>query len=115
MSERVPSDLSLPPSGHPWPRPHPDSPTGARIAAPTGPQTYYICLYGHLDAHWSAWFDGMSIRNAPDGTCVLSGRVADQAMLHGILNKIRDLALPLLALTCLGDGEMGEHGEYVTK
>ena len=61
-------------------------------------ETYHIRIKGHLSAHWSDWFDGMTIRNEPNGDAVLTGPVADQAALHGLLTKIRDLGLPLLAL-----------------
>jgi hypothetical protein len=60
---------------------------------------YYIRLSGHLDQHWSAWFDGMAITNEPNGETILNGLLADQAALHGVLMKIRDLGLPLLAVT----------------
>jgi hypothetical protein len=60
---------------------------------------YHIRVAGHLDSHWSAWFDGLTIANEPNGEAVLSGAVADQAALHGLLSKIRDLGLPLLAVT----------------
>lgn len=60
---------------------------------------YTIRLRGHLDARWSDWFDGMTIAHAgdPDET-ILSGYLPDQAALHGILIKIRDLNLPLIAV-----------------
>ena len=61
--------------------------------------TYHIRLKGHLDGHWSGWFEGMNISNEPNGEMVLSGSLADQAALHGVLIKIRDLGLPLLAVT----------------
>jgi hypothetical protein len=59
---------------------------------------YHIRLKGHLDSNWSAWFEGMSISNEPNGEAVLRGPLADQAALHGVLIKIRDLGLPLLAV-----------------
>ena len=58
---------------------------------------YEIRVEGHLDrSRWSRWFDGMEVRPAEDGTTVLSGLVADQAALHGLLAKVRDLGLPLI-------------------
>jgi hypothetical protein len=63
------------------------------------PSTYHIRLKGHLDGHWSAWFAGMTITNEPNGEAVLRGPLPDQAALHGVLIKIRDLGLPLLAVT----------------
>ena len=63
------------------------------------PAHYEIRVEGHLDrGRWSRWFDGMEVRPAEDGTTVLSGAVADQAALHGLLAKVRDLGLPLIAL-----------------
>ncbi len=62
---------------------------------------YEIRVGGHLDARWAAWFDGLTLVHASDGTTVLSGPVADQAALHGVLARIRDLGLPLVAVTRL--------------
>jgi len=59
---------------------------------------YQFCLKSHIDLYWSDWFAGMTIRHAPHGVTVLTGAVADQAALHGLLNKIRDLGLTLLEL-----------------
>jgi hypothetical protein len=60
---------------------------------------YHVRIKGHLDSHWSAWFDKMTISNEANGEAVLCGPLPDQAALHGVLIKIRDLGLPLLALT----------------
>jgi hypothetical protein len=59
---------------------------------------YEIRVKGHLDSRWSVWFDGLTISNLPDGEALLSGTLADQAALHGVLMKVRDLGLPLLAV-----------------
>jgi hypothetical protein len=59
---------------------------------------YEIRLQGHLDARWAAWFDGLALTNESDGTTLISGPVADQAALHGLLRKIRDIGLPLLSI-----------------
>jgi hypothetical protein len=59
---------------------------------------YHIRLKGHLADHWSAWFDNMTISNEANGEAVLRGPLPDQAALHGVLIKIRDLGLPLLAI-----------------
>ena len=66
---------------------------------------YQIVVRGHLEAHLVAWFNGMDIQNLPGGEAVLSGPVVDQAMLHGLLIKIRDLGLPLVSVRCLGAEE----------
>lgn len=59
---------------------------------------YEIRMKGHLDARWAYWFEGMSLTRASDGTTVLYGPVADQAALHGMLRKIRDLGLALVSV-----------------
>jgi len=63
------------------------------------PGRYEIRLRGHLDPRWAAWFDGLSLTNSSDGTTVIGGPVADQAALHGLLQKVRDLGLPLVSVT----------------
>jgi len=60
---------------------------------------YAIRLAGHLDARWAAWFDGLTVRREADGTTVISGSIADQAALHGVLQRVRDLGLPLVSVT----------------
>ena len=64
--------------------------------ARAGPSDYEIRVQGILDRMWSDWFDGFTITPQPDGETWLVGRVADQAALHGILDKIGELGLPLL-------------------
>jgi hypothetical protein len=63
------------------------------------PERYEIRLRGHLDSRWAAWFDGLSLTNSSDGTTVIGGQVADQAALYGLLQKVRDLGLPLVSVT----------------
>ena len=60
--------------------------------------TYRIRVGGHLDDRWSDWLEGLVIQRQADGTTVLVGPVVDQAALHGVLARIRDLALPLLSV-----------------
>jgi hypothetical protein len=60
--------------------------------------TYEIRVQGQLDQHWSAWFNGLAISYDADGNTVLRGSLVDEAALHGVLSKVRDLALPLLAV-----------------
>jgi hypothetical protein len=57
-----------------------------------------IRLKGHLEARWVKWFDGLAITLEENGNTLLSGPVADQAALHGILKKVRDIGLPLLSV-----------------
>ena len=64
-----------------------------------GPGHYEIRLKGHLGTRWAAWFDGLSIAHGSDGTTTIYGQVADQAALHGLLQKVRDLGLPLISVT----------------
>ncbi|MCC6496617.1 MAG: hypothetical protein IT193_10225 [Propionibacteriaceae bacterium] len=62
------------------------------------PAAYLIRVAGRLDARWEPWFDGLTLTRDDDGTTGLSGPVADQAQLHGLLAKIRDLGLELVSL-----------------
>lgn len=60
---------------------------------------YSIRVKGHLDPRWSEWFDGLTITNLTSGVSELSGDIVDQAELHGILTRIRNLNVPLLSVT----------------
>lgn len=60
---------------------------------------YRIRIGGHLDQRWADWFGDMTLSREADGTTLLHGPVADQSALHGLLQTIRDLGLPLLAVT----------------
>lgn len=64
--------------------------------------TYEFRVEGHLDGHWSTVLEGLRLRRDGDGTSILSGRVADQAQLHGILSRLRDLGAPLLSMGAVG-------------
>lgn len=63
---------------------------------------YELRVQGHLDQYWSAWFDGFTITPQDDGTTILHGVVRDQAELHGLLAKVRDLGTALISVTPLG-------------
>ena len=63
------------------------------------PSRYEIRVRGRLDARWAAWFDGLSLTYESDGITVIQGPIVDQAALHGLLRKVRDLGLPLIAVT----------------
>jgi hypothetical protein len=67
----------------------------------TPTEIFEIRLKGHLDRRWASWFDGMTITLTEDGDTILTGAVADQAALHGLLKKVRDLGLPLRSLHSL--------------
>lgn len=62
------------------------------------PEIFEIRLQGQLDMRWASWFDGLTITQTEDGDTILAGPVADQAALHGLLKKVRDLGLPLLSI-----------------
>ena len=64
----------------------------------TSPALYEIRVHGRLEPRWSTWFDGFTLTPEPDGTTVISGRVVDQAALHGLLQSLRDLGLPLVSV-----------------
>jgi hypothetical protein len=64
--------------------------------------TYYIIrIEGHISASWASWFEGLEIRREESGETVLSGTLVDQTALHGVLMRIRDLGLPLVAVSRL--------------
>jgi hypothetical protein len=67
-----------------------------------GPAAYTLLVDGHLDHHWSSWFDDLTLTHNDDGTTSLCGAVSDQSQLHGLLIKIRDLGLTLIALDVTG-------------
>ncbi len=69
-----------------------------------GPGRYEIRLKGHLDTRWAAWFDGLTLTHGSDGTTLIHGPVADQSALHGLLQKARDLGLPLISVTQVEPG-----------
>ncbi len=62
---------------------------------------YEIRIGGHLDRHWSAWFDDLTLTHESDGTTKLRGFVADQAALYGVLTKVRDLGIVLISVEAL--------------
>ena len=68
---------------------------------------YQIRVKGHLRPEWTEWFDDMTIIHEADGATTLSGPVVDQAALHGLLIKVRDLGLELIAVN---RGESGQEG-----
>jgi hypothetical protein len=79
------------------------------IDTPTSnPQYYEIRLKGHLDDRWAEWFEGLTITLEDNGDTLLTGPVVDQAALHGLLKKVRDLGMPLVSVSPL------EHGPSTT-
>ncbi len=65
---------------------------------PNEPMTYQIRVQGHLDTQWTDWFEGLTITLEDSGDTLLTGPVIDQAALHGLLKKIRDLGMPLVSV-----------------
>lgn len=70
--------------------------------------TYQIRIAGLLDPSWSSWFEGMTVTHMADDTTVLAGALVDQAALHGVLNKVRDLGLTLLTVSVEPAAEGGD-------
>ena len=68
------------------------------IIEPGQPVVYQIRIKGHLDHQWADWFDGLTIMLNNNGDTLLTGPVVDQAALHGLLRKVRDLGMPLLSV-----------------
>jgi hypothetical protein len=75
-----------------------DTTGGASAAGHSGIPHYEIRVKGHLGSRWTAWFDGLSLTTEDGGTTALRGPVTDQAALHGLLQKLRDLGIPLVSL-----------------
>ena len=61
-------------------------------------KVYQIRIEGHLSSQWSEWFDGLTVTLIDNGDTLLTGPVVDQAALHGLLRKVRDLGMPLLSV-----------------
>jgi hypothetical protein len=72
------------------------------------PSVYQIKLAGHLGCQWSDWFGGLSVTLDDDGNTVLTGPVVDQAALHGLLKKVRDLGLPLISVNRIEAFQTGD-------
>jgi hypothetical protein len=73
--------------------------------------TYELRVKGRLDDRWSDSLGGLVVQPQRDGTTLLVGPVADQAALHGVISRIRDLGLPLLSVTRTGWDEQSKGGE----
>jgi hypothetical protein len=71
----------------------PHSSSGPRDSA-----VYQVRIKGHLDSQWIGWFEGLTIMLEDDGDTLLTGPVVDQAALHGLLRKVRDLGMPLISV-----------------
>jgi hypothetical protein len=72
---------------------------------PTQPVVYQIRIKGHLDSQWTDWFEGLTITLEDTGDTLLTGPVVDQAALHGLLKRVRDLGMPLVSVIPVEPGK----------
>lgn len=89
-------------SSSPWNRIMPNKRSAERDA--DQPMVYQIRIKGHLGSLWTDWFEGLTVTLEADGNTLLTGPVTDQAALHGILKRVRDLGMPLLSVNSIGPG-----------
>lgn len=75
---------------------------------PDEPKVYQIRVKGQLGEQWADWFDGLTITLEDGGITLLSGKVVDQAALHGLLKKVRDLGMPLIEVTRINSNEAAQ-------
>lgn len=68
------------------------------------PVLYEFRVQGHLDDHWAGWFGDLTVKHHDDGTSTLLGPITDQAELHGLLGKVRDLGITLISVTPMAPG-----------
>jgi len=76
------------------------------ITDPDQPGIYRIRIKGHLDPQWTDWFEGLTITLEEGGDTLLTGPIVDQAALHGLLKKVRDLGLPLISVCPVEPGQV---------
>ena len=69
------------------------------------PLVYQIRIEGHLGREWTDWFGGLTFTLEDNGETLLTGSVVDQAALHGVLKKVRDVGMPLLSVVCVTPGQ----------
>jgi len=69
------------------------------------PLVYQIRIKGHLGREWTHWFEGLTITLSDNGETLLTGPVVDQAALHGLLKKVRDVAMPLISVNRVKPGQ----------
>jgi hypothetical protein len=81
---------------------------------PSQPMVYKIRIKGHLGAQWTDWFEGLTITIEDNGETLLTGPIVDQAALHGLLKKVRDLGMPLLSVNRV-EPDRGDVSDVSTK
>jgi hypothetical protein len=74
------------------------------------PEVYEIRVKGVIDERWSEWFEGLEVSPQPSGETILVGPLVDQAALHGLLQKVRDVGLPLISVQRADDRSDRELG-----
>ena len=79
-----------------------------RSYGPGVTEQYEVRVQGQLGSRWSAWFEGLRVTSEDDGTTVIRGPVVDQAALHGLLQKLRDIGIPLLSVTQVIPNQEGD-------
>jgi len=72
---------------------------------------YQIRVKGHLGPQWADWFEGLAITLDEEGDTLLTGPIVDQAALHGLIRKVRDLGIPLVSVNCLGSRPADTSGD----
>ena len=75
---------------------------------PDQPMAYQIRIKGHLGREWTDWFGGLAITQEDNGDTLLTGLIVDQAALHGLLRKVRDLGMPLVSVSSRSQFDEGE-------
>ena len=80
-------------------------------AVPSAATVYQVRIKGHLGPEWSDWFAGLTITLEESGETLLTGPVVDQAALHGLLKKVRDLGMPLVSVNRVEPGRRGEENQ----
>ena len=95
---RVPAAVSGLATERRRPAPRTKSSTNPSTLMNTAPTTYTIRVHGHLDEHWSGWLGGLDIARNDDGTTTITALIADQAQLHGVLARLRDIGAVITEL-----------------
>src|SRR5260221_5367918 len=82
-----------------------------RVTKPDQPMVYQLRIRGQLGSQWSDWFGGLTITAEANGDTLVTGAVVDQAALHGLLKKMRDLAMPLIAVMPVANADEARPGQ----